>query len=128
LGLATAWGEPPGPTHYLLAIAYCGDYGSLFSVLGTTSAAVVDALRRQGARVPDFEPPPHRPWRGEQERAVSEYELRPLLDVLKRLHPPGSEWHWDFTWTRDEPRRARVIAEEGIDLEAAWRESPRHTR
>jgi hypothetical protein len=122
LGLATAWGERPGSAHYLLAIAYCG-YGHLFSVLGTSSAAVVNALRRHGARVPDGEPPEYRPFRGPREVEVSEQELEPLLNVLKRMHPPGSEWRWGFVGTQGEPSRAQVTAEEGIDLEAALRES-----
>ena len=54
---------------------------------------------------------------------MEEAELGPLLDVLRRQHPPGSEWRWGFNWTPDEPRRATVGAEEGIDLDAALRES-----
>jgi Clp amino terminal domain, pathogenicity island component len=121
LGLARAWGEPPGPAHYLLAIAY--EYASVLSVLGTDSATVVEALRRRGYRVPDAEPPVHQPWRGTQEVEVSAEELKPLLDVLERTHPPGSEWRWGIGWTEHDPSRRRVSAEEGIDLQAALRES-----
>ena len=125
LGLATAWGERPSPTHYLLAIAYCGDYGAAFSMLGTTPAAVIDALRRRGAHMPDAEPLVYQPWRGTQEIDVSEDELKPLMDVLSRKHPPGSEWRWGLgsTDADDYPRHVRISAEEGIDLEAALRES-----
>jgi hypothetical protein len=127
LGLATAWGEPASPTHYLLAIAY--QFESAFPSLGSTSAAVVDALRRHGVHVPDAEPPLYRPWRGTQDIEVSEEELKPLLDVLRRRHPPGSEWRWGLgsTDADDYPRHVLVSAEEGIDLEAALRESQGET-
>jgi hypothetical protein len=48
-------------------------------------------------------------------------ELLPvaLLDLLGREHPPGSEWRWGFNWLPGEPRRARVDAEEGVDLATA---------
>jgi hypothetical protein len=121
LGLATAWGEQPSPTHYLLAIAY--RYDVVLAQLGSTSAAVVDALRRRGIHVPDGEPPLHRPWRGVHDVEVDEDELQPLIDVLRRRHPPRSELRWGFGFTDGEPRRALVSAEEGVDLEAALRES-----
>jgi hypothetical protein len=123
LGLATAWGETSSPTHYLLAITY--HFESVFPSLGTTSVAVVDALRRRGVHVPDAEPPVYQAWRGTRDIEVSEEELQPLLDVLRRRHPPGSEWRWGLgsTDADDYPRHVRVSAEEGIDLEAALRES-----
>jgi Clp amino terminal domain, pathogenicity island component len=121
LGLARAWGEQPGPAHFLLAIAY--EYASVLSVLGTNSATVVQALRRRGHRVPDAEPPVYQPWRDTQEIEVSQEELKPLLAVLKRKHPPGSDWRWGFGWTDDDPPRRLVSAEGGIDLEAALSES-----
>lgn len=48
---------------------------------------------------------------------VAAEELRPVVDLLGERHPPGSEWRWGFNWVGD-PRRGRISAETGIDLEA----------
>jgi Clp amino terminal domain, pathogenicity island component len=126
---ATAGDRRPRPEHWLLAIVWSSTGSSVTTLhhLGAPQPAVLDGLRRRGVPVPEVEPPLYRPWRGGGEVEVSEEELQPLLDVLRQMHPPGSEWRWGFNWTRDEPRRARVVAEDEIDLEAALRESRHRT-
>jgi hypothetical protein len=84
---------------------------------GASQAAILEALRRRGIGVPEVEPPLYRPWRGHHRVEVEEAELGPLLDLLGQQYPPGSQWRWGFNWLPGEPRRARVDAEEGIDLE-----------
>jgi hypothetical protein len=127
-GLALAWGHRwPAPEHWLLAMVYddsCWVIGRLHH-LGATQPAIVDALRRRGVRVPEVEPPLYRPWRGRHHVEVDEAELKPLLDLLIRQHPPGSRWRWSFNWLPGQPRRARVDAEEGIDLDQALAEARR---
>jgi hypothetical protein len=114
--------RPPAPQHWLLALVWADRGGGvqLLHALGVSQAAVLDGLRRSGVRVPDLDPPQHKPWRGRSTIEVDEDEIRPLLNLLIRDHPPGSEWRWGFNWTRDEPRRGIFLAEEGIDLDAAF--------
>jgi ATP-dependent Clp protease ATP-binding subunit ClpA len=119
-GLALARGyHPPEPEHWLLAMVYeeHGLAGALFRHLGASPAAILDALRRRGARVPDVDPPVHRPMRGHRRVEIDEAELQPMIDLLVQRHPPGSEWRWGFNWLAGEPRRARVDSEDGIDLD-----------
>jgi hypothetical protein len=119
-GLALAWGfRSPEPEHWLLAMVYeeHGLVRVLFRQLGATSAAILDALRRRGARVPDVDPPVYRPMRGHRRVEIDEAELQPMIDLLIQRHPPGSEWRWGFNWLADEPRRTRVDSEDGIDLD-----------
>jgi hypothetical protein len=85
--------------------------------LGASPAAILDALRRRGARVPDVDPPVHRPMRGHRRVEIDEAELQPMIDLLVQRHPPGSEWRWGFNWLAGEPRRARVDSEDGLDLD-----------
>ncbi|HEV8652405.1 MAG TPA: hypothetical protein VG276_24220 [Actinomycetes bacterium] len=66
--------------------------------------------------MPEVDPPLYRPWRGHHHVEVSEAQLKPLIDLLIQQHPPGSEWRWGFNWLPGQPRRARVDAEQGIDL------------
>jgi hypothetical protein len=126
VAFAAAAGErQPRPEHWLLAIVW-SDTSSVVSTLhhlGAEQTAVLDGLRQRGVPLPEVEPPLYRPWRGSGHVEVAEEELQPLLDVLGRIHPPGSESRWGFNWTRAEPRCARVVAEDGIDLDAALRES-----
>jgi ATP-dependent Clp protease ATP-binding subunit ClpA len=126
-GLALAWGHrQPEPEHFLLAMVYDDDgVAALLHYLGASQPAVLEALRRRGVRVPEVAPPAYRPWRGERRVEVDEAELRPLIDLLIRQHPPGSEWRWGFNWLPGEPRRARVDAEEGIDLGEALAQARR---
>jgi hypothetical protein len=118
---ATAGARTPRPEHWLLALIW-SDTSSAVSTLhhlGAEQTAVLQGLRRRGVPVPEFDPLLYRPWRVGDEIELSEEELGPFLKVLRELHPPGSESRWGFNYTRDEPRRARVSAEEGIDLESA---------
>jgi ATP-dependent Clp protease ATP-binding subunit ClpA len=122
---ATARASKPRPEHWLQAIVW-SDAGSAVSILhhlGASQLAVLDGLRRRGVAVPEVEPPLYRPWRGTETVEVSEDEGRPLLKLLRERHPPGSEWRWGTNWKSDEPLRVRVMAEEGIDLQALVRES-----
>jgi hypothetical protein len=111
----------PRPEHWLLALVW-DERGSAVQALyhaGATQVAVLEGLSRRGVRVPDLDPPEYRPWRGHRTIEVDAAELQPLIDVLRKDHPPASEWRWGFNWTNDEARRAVVVAEEGIDLDAA---------
>jgi hypothetical protein len=94
-----------------------------FHLLGTSQQAILDALQRRGVRLPEASPPTYQPWRGHRRVVVAEDDLKPLLAVLERRHPPGSDWRWGFNWLHGEPRRAHVDTEEGIDLDAAVREA-----
>jgi hypothetical protein len=115
-GFAAAFGhETPSSEDWLLAIAYL--QGNVLAFCGTASSSVVEALRDRGVRVPELEPPVYRPMRDVQDVEVAEAELSAVIEGLRRRHPPGSEWRWGFNWTDDEPRRARIIAEGGIELD-----------
>lgn len=119
-GFAFASGHRwPAPEHFLLAMVY-DDHGMAGSLhhLGASQPAILQALRRRGVRVPEVDPPLYRPWRGHHRVEVDEAELKPLIDLLIRQHPPGSQWRWVFNWLPGTPRRAWVDAEEGIDLDA----------
>jgi Clp amino terminal domain, pathogenicity island component len=120
-GFAAAWGHrSPAPEHWLLAMVYADDgLAWLLHHYGASQQVLLDALRRRGVHIPDLDPPPYRPWRGwgQHRIEVTEVELQPVLDLLTRKHPPGSAWRWGFNWLPGEPRRARVDAEEGIDLD-----------
>ena len=59
----------------------------------------------------------YQPCRGRRTVYVSKKELQPILDLLSKKHPPGSEWRWGFN-RAGKPRRGRISAEEGIDLDA----------
>jgi ATP-dependent Clp protease ATP-binding subunit ClpA len=114
----------PRPEHWLLAMVWTTSSAvSTLHHLGATQTAVIDGLRQRGVQVPAIDPPLYRPWRRGQEVEVEEDELQPLLDVLRRAHPPDSDLRWGFNWLPDQPRRARVDAEHGIDLDAALTES-----
>lgn len=129
-GLALAWGHRwPAPEHFLLAMVYEDDgVAGWLHHLGASRPAILETLRRRGVRVPEVEPPPYRPWRGDHRVEVEEAELHPLIDLLIQQHPPGSEWRWGFNWLPGEPRRARVDAEEGIDLGVVLAEARRRAR
>jgi hypothetical protein len=117
--------RPPRPEHWLLALVWDDKRMAVqvLHTLGATQVAILDGLRRRGVRVPDLDPPRYAPWRGRHTIEIDESEVRPLINLLIREHPPGSEWRWGFNWTHDEPRRGIFIVEEGIDLDAALRAS-----
>jgi hypothetical protein len=124
-GFAFAFGHRwPAPEHVLLAMVY-DDHGMAGPLhhLGASQPAILQALRRRGVRVPEVDPPLYRPWRGHHRIEVDEAELKPLIDLLIRQHPPGSQWRWVFNWLTGTPRRAWVDAEEGIDLDAVLAEA-----
>jgi hypothetical protein len=115
----------PTPEHVLIALVW-NEHSSAVALLhnmGATQIAVLDGLRARGVHVPVIDPPLHRPWRQMQEVEVAEAELQALIDALRAAHPVGSDLRWGFNWTHDEPRRARVVAEDGIDLDEALRRS-----
>ncbi|SRR6266508_1275090 len=127
-GFAFAWGHrSPAAEHWLLAMVYAEyEVAQLLHHLGVSQQAVLAALRQRGIRVPNVEPPPYRPWRGHRRVEVTEAELQPIIDLLIERYPPGAEWRWGFNWLPsepDEPRRARVGSEEGIDLDAVLAEA-----
>jgi ATP-dependent Clp protease ATP-binding subunit ClpA len=65
-GIALAWGHrPPAPEHWLLAMVYeeSGLVAVVLRRLGASPAAILGALRRRGVRVPEIDPPVHRPMR-----------------------------------------------------------------
>jgi hypothetical protein len=97
-----AWGHRwPVPEHFLLAMVYEDDgMAARLHSLGASQPAILEALRRRGVRVPEVEPPAYRPWRGEHGVEVDEAEPQPLIDLLIRQHPPGSEWRWGSTGCR----------------------------
>jgi hypothetical protein len=117
--------RPPGREHWLLALVWDDKNMAvqLLHGLGATQPAILDGLRARRVRVPDLGPPRYAPWRGRHTIEIDEGDVRPLLNLLIREHPPGSEWRWGVNWTRDEPRRGIFVAEEGIDLDAALRAS-----
>jgi hypothetical protein len=122
-GFAFAGGHrSPAAEHWLLAMVYAEEeVAPLLHQLGASQQAVLGALRQRGIGVPDVDPPAYRPWRGHRRVEVTEAELRPVIDLLMERYPPGAEWRWGFNWRPsepDEPRRAWVGSEEGLDLEA----------
>jgi len=54
----------------------------------------------------------------DQARRLDHGWIGPEHYLLIQQHPPGSQWRWGFNWLPGMPRRARVDAEEGIDLDA----------
>ncbi|HEX6348615.1 MAG TPA: Clp protease N-terminal domain-containing protein [Candidatus Dormibacteraeota bacterium] len=125
-GFAAAAGRAnPTPDEWAVAVLYRNNdmIGSILSELGVSSEAAVAALRQRGVRVPDFEPPEHRPWRNAREIELDRAEWQRVVDVLSRDHPPGSEWRWGFNSRRDRPRKVQFVAEEGIDFDAILAEA-----
>lgn len=118
-GFAAAWGHRwPAPEHWLLAMLYADhQLGPLLHEHDASPQDLLDALRRRGVPLPEVDPPEYRPWRGHHRIEVTEAELQPVIDVLTQRHPQGSAWRWGFNWLPGQPRRARVDAEEGIDLD-----------
>jgi ATP-dependent Clp protease ATP-binding subunit ClpA len=120
-GFAAASGRrKPSPEDWLLGIVY-RDHSMVASVLhelGVSGAAIVDALRRRGLKVPEFEPEEHRPWRGHRTVEVMKSEWQAVEEALSKKHPPGSEWRWGFNSRKDRPRKVQFLAEEGIELDA----------
>lgn len=121
MGFAAASGRrKPSPEDWLLAIIYRdrGMVGSVVHELGVSFAAIVDALRRRGVKVPDYQPEEYRPWRGHRTVEVARSEWQAVVDALSEKHPPGSEWRWGFNSRKDRPGKIQFSAEDGIDLDA----------
>jgi len=118
-GFAAAQGPmTPLPEHWLVALVYSDDRAAMsLHSFGVTAQAVLDALAGRGSPVPVDPPAPYRPWRGVHHVTVAEDERRPVVQLLLERHPPGSEWRWGFNRV-GEPRRCRITAEGGIDLDA----------
>ena len=107
------------PLHWLLAMIYMDHTPAThLDSLGVSARAILDALRQRGIAVPAVEPPTYRAWRQTHEIHIDEAELKPVLALLNERHPAGSEWQWGFNWLPGDPRRARIRAEQGVDLEA----------
>ncbi len=119
LGFAAASGvAQPEPADYLLATLYTGAVAGDLDALGVSAGAVMDSLRRRGVRAPGVEPPVYRPWRGLRRVEIPEAELQPAIELLSERYPSGS-WRWGFNYVSvGEPRRALLISEEGLDLDA----------
>jgi hypothetical protein len=117
-GFAAAQGSrTPRPEHWLVALLYSDERAAMsLHPFGVTAQAVSDALAGRGLPVPGFAPAEHRPWRGVHHVWVADEERRPVVHVLLERHPPGSEWRWGFNWV-GEPRRCRISAEDGVDLD-----------
>jgi hypothetical protein len=115
-GYATGRGETPADDHLLLAILWdnvCFS-ASVFRHLGVSRAAVVEALRREGASAPDADPPADRPqveWGDKIELTMD--ELRVVVRELpKRIDLRSRQ----FGWNHDGRGHGFVIAERTIDL------------
>jgi ATP-dependent Clp protease ATP-binding subunit ClpA len=121
-GFAAASGrQRPSPEDWLLATIYRNNdmVIAVLRQLGVSAAEIIEALRRRGVKVPDFEPAVDPPWRGDDRMVeVAKSEWRAVVDALHEKHPAGSEWRWGFNSRRDRPGKIQFIAEEGIDLEA----------
>jgi hypothetical protein len=119
-GFAAASGRRlPSAEDWLLAIVYNDPMaGSILHGLGVSGAAIVDALRGRGVKVPDFDPEEHPPWRGHREVEVPRSEMKAVVTALQEKHQPGSEWEWGFNFRRDRPGMVQISSENGIDLEA----------
>jgi hypothetical protein len=118
-GFAAAQGlRSPTPEHWLVALLYADERAAMaLHPFGVTGQAVADALAARGVPVPKYPPAAHMPWRGVHHVLVEEEERRPIVRLLLERHPPGSEWRWGFNIV-GEPRRCRISAEEGVDLDA----------
>ena len=127
-GFAVGMGlKSPRPEHWLIAMLYLDEEGAMWlHPFGVSAQAAVDVLASRGVRVPEFAPIEYQPWRGPRTVYVSKKELQPILDLLSKKHPPGSEWKWGFNWV-GKPRRGRISAEEGIDLDAIVAEAGSQT-
>jgi hypothetical protein len=110
-GISTPW-----PEQWLIAFLYASDRGAMWlsNPFELSAKAVVDALAARGVRVPAFPPPEYEPWPDGRTVYVSKEELQPIIDVLNDRHPAGK---WGFNVV-GRPRRGRIHAEEGIDLDA----------
>lgn len=119
-GFAAASGtSTPGREHWLIAFLYASDRGAMWlrDPFELSAKAVVDALATRGIRVPAFPPPEHEPCREGRTVYVPKEEVQPILDVLNENHPPETGWQWGFNLV-GRPRRGRIHAEVGIDLDA----------
>jgi hypothetical protein len=129
-GFAAAAGrKEPSQEDWLLATLYEGG-GIVWTVLrelGTSTAAVVDEMRRRGVGTPDFNPDEDRPWRGHREVEVANSEWEKVVDVLNEKIPPGSSLRWGFNSRRDRPGKIQFVAEDGIDIDAIVAEARART-
>jgi hypothetical protein len=121
---AAASRRTPSPEDWLLATVYNDPMvRSILHGLGIRAAAIVEALRRRGVKVPTYEPEEHRPWRGSREIEITRADMPAVLKALNEMHPPGSEWEWGFNVRKDRPGKVQLFSEEGIDLEAVVAEA-----
>lgn len=118
-GFAAAHGSrDPQPEIWLVALLHADDRAAMaLHPFGVTAEAVSGTLAGGGVPVPVQPPAAHRPWRGVRHVFVAEEERQPIVQLLLQRHPPGSEWRWGFNLV-GKPRRCRITAEEGIDLDA----------
>jgi ATP-dependent Clp protease ATP-binding subunit ClpA len=119
-GFAAASGlSTPQPEQWLVAFLYASDRGAMWlrDPFELSAKTVIDALATHGVRVPDFPPPEFEPRREGRTVYVSKEEVWPIVDVLNEFHPPESGWQWGFNVV-GRPRRGRIHAEDGIDLDA----------
>jgi hypothetical protein len=107
----------PAPEHWLMAILYASDRGAMWlHPFGVSAKAAIDSLALRGANIPAFSPPEYQPWHGHHYVYVSKEELQPVIDVLNEKYPASSDVKWGFNLVGT-PRRGRISAEEGIDLD-----------
>ena len=118
-GYAASRGREPEASDWLLAAVYFENMAAGYlERVGITGSDVVTALARRGIEVPSLDPPTYKPWRGHRRVDVTDIELPAILHALGERFPPGSEWQWGFNVAADDPKRAWVVSEDGIDLEA----------
>jgi hypothetical protein len=120
-GFAAAAGRPkPTPEDWLLATVYEGGaiVAGVLRELGTSTAAVIELLRRRGIKTPDFLPDEERPRLGHREVEVDKSEWQDVVDVLSDRVQPSSRLRWGSNSRRDRPGKIQFAAEDGIDLDA----------
>jgi hypothetical protein len=107
--------------HVLLAIAYT--LPDLLHGLNIDPDEIYDMLAAGGVPLPAVRPPADAEPRGPYNPVlyVSRADLRPILDLLRTRHPPGTA-SWGFNYSTDTDE-AHVISEDEIDIEAIAREA-----
>lgn len=115
-GYAVGRGERPSVDHLLVGVLW--NPGSVtamvFRGLGVSRGALIEALRHEGARAPDAEPPPDRPQVNWGEKIdLSLDELRVVVRELpKRIDLRPRQ----FGWNHDGKGSGFVVADRAIDL------------
>jgi hypothetical protein len=108
--------------HVLLALIYVAP-DALHSV-NADPDEIYDALAERGASVPSTRPPSSATPRGPYNPLLylRRDDLRAVLKVLGRKHPPGTE-HWGFNHSTGNSEESYIISEDEIDIEAIVREA-----